>query len=282
MPRKLAHVSARKIAANSQNALKSTGPRTPQGKAHSRTNALRHGLFAMDDYIAGITHCEDPGEYQALLERLAESHQPVGGAEELEVQQIAVCWWKRSRTWRYENAEIALQLCTRHEELLKRNTLSSEDIMPVLTTLLKTAESEIESTGKISDDLNRQLFADPEFQPFWEVAEKRFKGLLGRGAPPITKAFWETHPDARAKVVLGTARSVSRGLARLRSSVDAEAAKLANNIEAIPRSEVLDRVLRADAAAERSLNQAIDRLERLQRQRKGEAVPPPVSVRLTR
>lgn len=50
----------------------------------------------------------------------------------------------------------------------------------------------------------------------------------------------------------------------------------------VPESEVLERVLRADGAAERSLNRAIDRLERLQRHRKGEAVPPPVSVRLTR
>ncbi len=48
MPGKLFRISPRKIAANRQNALKSTGPKTPQGKAYSRTNALKHGLFAMD------------------------------------------------------------------------------------------------------------------------------------------------------------------------------------------------------------------------------------------
>ena len=48
--------SCAKIEANRRNALRSTGPRTDQGKARSRRNALKHGLsipVSRDDAVAG-------------------------------------------------------------------------------------------------------------------------------------------------------------------------------------------------------------------------------------
>src|ERR1039458_1264297 len=171
-------VSSRKLRANRQNASKSTGPRTPRGKAFSRRNALKHGLFAMDVYIATLTEWEDPDKYQNLLDRLAEDYQPVGTAEGLEVQRIAMCWWKISRVWRYENAQIAVKLCTRHAELNKLETVPSEDQARLV--LLKNAESEIEATGKISNELKGEMFADREFGKLWESGEAYLNEFLAR------------------------------------------------------------------------------------------------------
>jgi hypothetical protein len=96
MSGKLSYVSPRKIAANRQNALKSTGPKTPQGKAYSRRNALTHGLFARDWSDFAVLG-EDSREYEKLLSDLWDQYQPIGRAEELDVERIALCWWRLKR-----------------------------------------------------------------------------------------------------------------------------------------------------------------------------------------
>jgi hypothetical protein len=54
--------TAAQIAAHRLNAQKSTGPRTPEGKAASSFNALKHGMDAASIVIPG----EDPAEYDTL------------------------------------------------------------------------------------------------------------------------------------------------------------------------------------------------------------------------
>ena len=57
--------SEKQIQANRRNALYSTGPKTPQGKAAARQNALRHGLLSAEMLL--------PGEDEAALKELSES-----------------------------------------------------------------------------------------------------------------------------------------------------------------------------------------------------------------
>jgi hypothetical protein len=54
--------SFRQIEANRRNALRSTGPKTEQGKRRSRRNAVRHGLTAE----AVISALEDSEDYRAF------------------------------------------------------------------------------------------------------------------------------------------------------------------------------------------------------------------------
>ncbi|UCC96542.1 MAG: hypothetical protein JSW66_11940 [Phycisphaerales bacterium] len=48
--------------ANQQNAQKSTGPRTAEGKAAVAQNALKHGLFAVED----LTSAENQADFELL------------------------------------------------------------------------------------------------------------------------------------------------------------------------------------------------------------------------
>jgi len=49
----------------------------------------------------------------------------------------------------------------------------------------------------------------------------------------------------------------------------------------LPSPEVLDKIRRYETKLERQLYRAMNQLERLQRQRLGESIPPPVSLEVT-
>jgi hypothetical protein len=65
----LGAVSQRKVEANRENARKSTGPRTIEGKANSRRNTIKHGLFARDR-MAFLALGENSLEYEKLELRI--------------------------------------------------------------------------------------------------------------------------------------------------------------------------------------------------------------------
>ena len=56
----------KQIDANRRNALKSTGPKTPEGKERSRCNAVRHGLTA-ETVIHALEDAEDYEAFQASV-----------------------------------------------------------------------------------------------------------------------------------------------------------------------------------------------------------------------
>ena len=87
------------VEANRQNAKKSTGPRTPEGKAASSRNGLTHGLSGDKHFIlAG----EDPEAFLRLLRDLHGHLRPVGDSEEMVVQRIAAAQWRLDRAFALE------------------------------------------------------------------------------------------------------------------------------------------------------------------------------------
>src|SRR5258708_7472962 len=83
----------KQIEANRLNALKSTGPKTPEGKAAVRMNALRHGLRARTVVLPG----ENPDDFQQLCDDLETEWNPESRTEQFYVEQMAVSQWKLTR-----------------------------------------------------------------------------------------------------------------------------------------------------------------------------------------
>jgi hypothetical protein len=90
--------SEKKAEANRRNALKSTGPKTPEGKAAVRLNALRYGLRAEEILLPG----EDEQALRELDEYLRAELQPVGELENLLIDRIVAAYWRLRRLGRVE------------------------------------------------------------------------------------------------------------------------------------------------------------------------------------
>ncbi len=97
-----APVSERKLAANRANAQHSSGPRTPQGKARSALNALRHGILAKAAFNVTIEGEAKRAEFDELVAGFAQEYQPRTMTEVVAVQQLAGCYWKLAKVWHYE------------------------------------------------------------------------------------------------------------------------------------------------------------------------------------
>jgi len=103
-------ISRKRIEANRRNALRSTGPRTAEGKRTASHNAIKHGLLAREVVIKAGDGEENLQEFDELLERLWEDYCPVGVVEEMLVQKIATCWWRLARVLRAENGRLHVQV----------------------------------------------------------------------------------------------------------------------------------------------------------------------------
>ena len=83
----------KQIEANRRNALRSTGPRTAEGKASVSQNASKHGFFKRSFLAPG----DVDGDYETLVGNLEQELAPVTTLELSLVRQIANAEWRLNR-----------------------------------------------------------------------------------------------------------------------------------------------------------------------------------------
>ena len=92
--------STAQVLANRLNAQKSTGPRTPEGKAVISQNAVRHGLLAREVVIKG----EDPGEFEFYRDQMLGELAPAGSVESVLAERVVSLSWRLQRAERLQGA----------------------------------------------------------------------------------------------------------------------------------------------------------------------------------
>ena len=98
-------LSPRKLAAQRANALKSTGPRTSQGKEIARQNSLKHGFFSCDVVNAVLDGPARLDEFNMMLDALLAEYDPQSVRERILIDEVAASCWRIRRILRYECRE---------------------------------------------------------------------------------------------------------------------------------------------------------------------------------
>jgi len=116
--------SRAKVEANRKNAQKSTGPRTPSGKAVASMNALKHGLCAHTPVVPG----EDPAEFAQFAAGWVDHLQPSDPHQTSLAEQLILAAWQLKRVPLLRAGLIAEQMYweTKRSEPIHPWSMSSE------------------------------------------------------------------------------------------------------------------------------------------------------------
>ncbi|MEN6309063.1 MAG: hypothetical protein ABFD91_15050 [Anaerohalosphaeraceae bacterium] len=104
--------SAKQIEANRLNAKKSTGPKTPAGKARSSRNAFIHGLSSQRPTVT----IENSAEFNAFANKFMDQYEPLEPSEIFLVRRIACMAWRIQRAQCYETLVLDNLCCSIPED----------------------------------------------------------------------------------------------------------------------------------------------------------------------
>jgi hypothetical protein len=144
--------SARQIEANRLNALKSTGPKSANGKNVSRRNALRYG-FTAETVLEPL---EDPDEYRMFEEAIVAEYQPQSPVERELVNRLASLFWRLRRATSIETGLLRMQ-----GEILHAFRSSRQKTVESPGEGAPIAESDRECRQELFPDANRADMLGP-------------------------------------------------------------------------------------------------------------------------
>jgi hypothetical protein len=132
--------TAIQIATNRLNSKESSGPRSAQGKAASRANSLKTGLYARSQVIVG----EDPAELRALASQYSLRWEPATPEESFLVATLIDSDWlvrryslADAKIWDYQGADDSVRDTPNGMRL---NLIRCRDYFPLLQRRIDSAQ----------------------------------------------------------------------------------------------------------------------------------------------
>lgn len=298
-------VSKKQLRANRKNGKKG-GVKTENGKSVVRYNALKHGLLAKEIVILVGDGAENPEEFHSLWESLVQQLKPKGTLEELLVEKIVCFFWRLRRAYRYEVGLIRNNLDTATHDFYSKTNMMGESIHKTDEEIDKEANDQMEIVEGWGRDKahfislqkkKASLEAIFEWEDNWDALFEEVSDELGElgiqnepmNPDELYKSLkdvlkWSDHQiweklilicDERIEFYRNQIEKLERQKVR-----DALKIQVTQQLGVMPQKLELDRFLRYETTIERQLYKALDRLERLQRMRKGDFVPPPIEGNL--
>lgn len=287
-------MSPKQIEANRRNAQKSTGPKTPNGRAVSKRNALKHGILSREVVVHGRCIKESGREFAALRQRFWEDLKPVGMLEEMLVDQIMTKYWRSRRALKAESGEIALSVDNGYWKRSRNAPMFTSMEWDVFGDPVLAMGDSVLGNRFLEKQL-KEVRASVEQEG--ELTEAAIQSVIFRGKPfgltedlEKLRSQLQLNPEGLEPSALRT-KQKEQSLAYLdkrlrhiswrkldceeREKMEEDARQAA---AVLPSPEVLERLMRYETMLNRQLHGDMNLLERLQRRRQGEAVPPPLTM----
>ena len=286
-------------------ARRATGPRTPSGKERSKYNALKHGVFSSVVVLKG----ESRAEYESLLSGPQETFQPEGTLEEALVKKLAMTLWRHNRLIQAETAEIQsavefMEWDQQHAQQQEAEEIGSEAeleyqgglirkiqnprVLECCLKLLKELREAIEQKGFQSEDqvILQRVYGEEDQEHLSENLYDNYRIWFQTAGVSDAERLANGYasPEGCVRNVL---EEIDEEIGRLKryqktlGTILAQRAKLDAVRRTLPEGPILDRLLRYEAHLERVFDRTLSQLERLQRIRQGQPVPPPIKVQLS-
>jgi hypothetical protein len=196
--------SLKQIEANRRNALKSTGPTTPEGKERSRRNAVRHGLTA-ETVIAAL---EDAVDYQAFETAVASDYDAETAVERELVLRLASVLWRLRRATGIEAAlfesVVAQSGNVKHDHtrptLVEPANLSDQNQIHLVATRQSDAAAGNEPSFDVKKDIVDCFLRLTELPTFPLDRLSRYEHLLWRQARQLVFTLESLRRRKRAPI----------------------------------------------------------------------------------